>query len=340
MFHKIKSFLKKNYPLFIKFSLSYKRFFMSRKKWKELFNIETMWFVAVAARGADICTPFLPVIRKFPFSHFFIKWYLLHAVKKQKHKCLVFCFPHELFAFFEKRIIPLLEKPFVFISMESDKPASETLKTVLLLPKLGHVFCIHNDLHPHKKVTGFPVGINFHERMCRTEVFGTKRIISAQEQELQLLEIKESHLEGAKYNKIYCSFHKSITHPRRVELYNIFKDNPLCYFKTLYPRELFWADARKYQFMLCPRGAGFEAMRTWEALVLEIIPIVESSPLDYLFEGLPVVILQSSDEIIEENLNKWKRELLPRFHSDAMKRITNTYWINKVREKQQEIECM
>lgn len=337
MLSKIKFFFREYYSLFIKMMLAWKRFFMPIEQWRDLFTVETLWFVSIVARSCDICTPFLPIIRPFPLSRFFIKRYLMRCVAKEKHKSLIFCFPSELFPFFVKRIVPLLEKPFIFVCMDG-KQASVIVKKLLETPKLAHVFCTQNDLHPHPKITGFPIGINFHERMCRPGVRWNNRIISSHEQEKTLLQIKNTPLNHPRYNKIYCSFHKSITHPRRQELYELLKENPLCYFKTLYPRELFWKDVMHYQFMLCPRGLNFEALRMWEALVLGIIPIVENSPLNYFFEDLPVVILQSVDDITENNLMEWKETLLPRFDWDAMKKITNTYWIQKIKQKQKELQ--
>ena len=54
--------------------------------------------------------------------------------------------------------------------------------------------------------------------------------------------------------------------------------------------------------MLCPRGVGIDTHRTWETLLLGSYPIVESSELDSLFVGLPVLIVRSFYELTEQLL--------------------------------------
>ena len=42
---------------------------------------------------------------------------------------------------------------------------------------------------------------------------------------------------------------------------------------------------------MSPQGNGLDCHRTWEALILKTIPIVRTSSLDPLYEGLPVVVV-------------------------------------------------
>jgi hypothetical protein len=55
-------------------------------------------------------------------------------------------------------------------------------------------------------------------------------------------------------------------------------------------------------FWLSPRGNGIDCHRTWEALYLGRIPIVESSEIDILFQDLPVFIVKDWKEITLEKL--------------------------------------
>lgn len=66
-----------------------------------------------------------------------------------------------------------------------------------------------------------------------------------------------------------------------------------------------------YKFALSPRGNGLDCHRTWELLMMKTIPIVLTSSLDGMYAGLPVVIVQSWQEVlVEENLNKWEQQHL------------------------------
>lgn len=58
------------------------------------------------------------------------------------------------------------------------------------------------------------------------------------------------------------------------------------------------------KFVFSPRGNGIDCHRTCEALYLGAIPIVKTSFLDLIYEGLPVLIVQNWDEVDEDFLKK------------------------------------
>lgn len=58
-----------------------------------------------------------------------------------------------------------------------------------------------------------------------------------------------------------------------------------------------YATVSEYSLVLCPRGNGLDTHRAWEALYLGRIPVVTSSAMDAAFDGLPVLILGSWDEL-------------------------------------------
>jgi hypothetical protein len=52
-----------------------------------------------------------------------------------------------------------------------------------------------------------------------------------------------------------------------------------------------------HAFVASPHGNGLDCHRTWEALALGCIPIVKRSPIDKVFQGLPVWIVGSWKEV-------------------------------------------
>ena len=94
----------------------------------------------------------------------------------------------------------------------------------------------------------------------------------------------------------------------------------------------FLDDLRRSKFVASPRGAGEDCHRTWEALLLGAIPIVKSSSLDCLFEGLNVLIIKDWDQIPET-------EELERIYEEMQQRKTNReklyfpYWENFIHSK-------
>ena len=75
---------------------------------------------------------------------------------------------------------------------------------------------------------------------------------------------------------------------------------------TIYKRN------RQFPFWLSPRGNGLDCHRTWEALYLDIIPIVWHSTLDPLYENLPIVVIKTWDELSEDILRTKLREIATR----------------------------
>lgn len=96
-------------------------------------------------------------------------------------------------------------------------------------------------------------------------------------------------------------------------------------------RTSLWEKKTQYAFSVSPHGNGLDCHRTWEDLALGCIVIVKTSPLDALYEGLPVVIVKDWNEITEDNLNKWALKF-----GDALTNInyrtklTTAYWWNKI----------
>ncbi|UJR16776.1 hypothetical protein I4U23_003676 [Adineta vaga] len=88
---------------------------------------------------------------------------------------------------------------------------------------------------------------------------------------------------------------------------------------------------RQYSFWLSPRGNGIDCHRTWEALYLDVIPIVWNSSLNSLYEDLPVIIIQTHTEITEEFLKEKLYEISMKkyYHMKQtyrMEKLRNAYW--------------
>jgi glycoprotein-N-acetylgalactosamine 3-beta-galactosyltransferase len=66
---------------------------------------------------------------------------------------------------------------------------------------------------------------------------------------------------------------------------------------------------RTHRFMISPAGNGLDTHATWEALLAGCIPIVPRSPLDSLFEGLPVWLVDSWEEVTDEAALRKEQEL-------------------------------
>ncbi|CAF1370635.1 unnamed protein product [Adineta ricciae] len=71
-----------------------------------------------------------------------------------------------------------------------------------------------------------------------------------------------------------------------------------------------YARNRQYPFWLSPRGNGIDCHRTWEALYLDVIPIVWNSTLNSLYTDLPIIVVNDDSEITEHFLLTKLTEIL------------------------------
>eukprot|EP00578_Thalassiosira_sp_NH16_P024268 CAMPEP_0181100498 /NCGR_PEP_ID=MMETSP1071-20121207/13226_1 /TAXON_ID=35127 /ORGANISM="Thalassiosira sp., Strain NH16" /LENGTH=897 /DNA_ID=CAMNT_0023183233 /DNA_START=126 /DNA_END=2819 /DNA_ORIENTATION=+ len=71
----------------------------------------------------------------------------------------------------------------------------------------------------------------------------------------------------------------------------------------------YFEDMKRHRFVLSPAGGGLDTHGTWEALLAGTIPIVPRSPLDPLFEDLPVWLVDSWEEVTDEAVRRVENEL-------------------------------
>jgi hypothetical protein len=87
---------------------------------------------------------------------------------------------------------------------------------------------------------------------------------------------------------------------------------------------------REHRFALSPPGRGMDTHRTWEALMVGTIPIVIRSPLDILYDKLPVLIIDDWSIITPEYLEERYVEFQKGTYDFS--RLYAPYWKEKVRK--------
>ena len=102
------------------------------------------------------------------------------------------------------------------------------------------------------------------------------------------------------------------------------------YQQTWVYRNVCWQHMGEYAFVLSPQGNGLDCHRTWEALCLGCIPIVKTSGLDSLFNGLRVWIVNDWSEITQESMNAKIVEF--RNKPFNYEKLTLAYWRNILNE--------
>ncbi len=131
--------------------------------------------------------------------------------------------------------------------------------------------------------------------------------------------------------KAYATFHLNLSHPGRYRVWQqIFRLPHIVFEPHRIPPELLWIRHANYAFEVCPRGAGSDCHRIWEALLLHTIPIVQTSCLDPLFAVFPVVAIADWREITLEAVARWRAQLAHGFISTMLDRLTGDYWLSRI----------
>ena len=188
--------------------------------------------------------------------------------------------------------------------------------------KIIHWFS-QNAVKDHPKLTKIPIGMDYHSNK------------NALEQENDLMRIK-NNAPVLKDRKIMCysNFHfnnpdnSKFGYDRRDAMKKINKDL-IFYEPVKIERRESWKNQSKYAFVASPHGNGLDCHRTWEALILGSIPIVKTSPIDSLFDDLPVLIVNDWSDVTHDLL----LTTVTRFSTMHFnyEKLYLSYWVNIIR---------
>jgi hypothetical protein len=239
---------------------------------------------------------------------------------------------------FTKNVLPQIRVRFKLVTGDCDETIPKDVLSKHAFQKfINDQRLIHwysqNLAIQHPKMTGIPIGLDYHTLAEeRHQVWGDA--LPSIEQEKMLYEILLSSTP-LKSRKLMChanfQFNKGAGYARK-DRSDALKQVPkeLVYYQPRpLPRKETWEGQAKMTFVLSPHGNGYDCHRTWEALALGCIPIVKTSPIDYLFENLPVLIVQSWADVTEQLLSDTREKFYNQpFH---MTKLTLQHWMNVIR---------
>jgi hypothetical protein len=252
---------------------------------------------------------------------------------------------------FVKQVLPRVKSRFVLVTGDSDSCVpSEVMSeawSILECRYLVHWYTQNYDgSMPGERISPLPIGIDFHV-LSERPMWGESVTSPAQQEEI--LESIHRRLPplALRAPEVYVDFawqrglglrHYRRYHPlqgtsfrenrRRIAKIMCRKRSAFCQASPLRRTEM-WQERGRYAFVLSPHGMGLDCHRTWEALALGHIVLVPSSSLDSLYANLPVITLNSWDEITAEHLEKW----LSSFEGFEVRgdALTTAYWIHRMR---------
>lgn len=253
---------------------------------------------------------------------------------------------------FIKDVLPNVKCRFILVTGDGDesvpyffKDQHEEVIRLLEDDRIIHWYTQNYDIDVQsEKLSPIPIGIDFHSLHFQ-KTFGEKKPISSAKQE-KILANMIANLSPTKDRKckVFAEFHLHDTARKgfnnhalrfgedRKSIKKALENNPsITFLKKPISRTKLWKEKGKYAFSISPMGNGLDCHRTWEDLALGCIVIVKSSPIDSLFDGLPVVIVRDWKEITQENLDLWLKKYGDAFTNPLYReKLTNAYWFDKI----------
>lgn len=247
---------------------------------------------------------------------------------------------HHIQLFFQ-HIVPSLQVPIVACVVDHDR-ASQCVSFAPTLEQLqtktvAHWFvenCRMSSPLPHN-MTLRPIGVSWNH-------FSQVQKYAEPFQQI----CADMTSVGEKPLRILANFHH-LNHARpasgmpgneRRDTERVLRGNELVTFDKKREQVECWKIHSGYAFEISPHGNGLDCHRTWEALLLNTIPIVPRSPLNELHKQFPIVIVDDwSTDITMENLLKWRDELAPQFTPAMKERLTSQYWATRMRNMQRDL---
>ena len=252
---------------------------------------------------------------------------------------------------FVQKVLPVISVRFKLLTNNSDATLPDDYRNevdmILASPFLIRWFS-QNWIGTNEKVVQIPIGLDYHSmRPIRgpalklgwlntppeMNIFGWGLNKHPVHQEQDLLGIRaiappfwEREMKGyANFQFVMWTRYGKDDRKRAIEVL----PKQLVYyqpFKTT--RNECWNNMIKYAFVISPQGNGLDCHRTWEALCLGCIPIVKTSGLDPLFEGLPVWIIHDWIDVTETNMHSKVNEF--RSMTFQYEKLTLRYWQSKI----------
>lgn len=229
-------------------------------------------------------------------------------------KSIIYIETHGL-AFFFEHIFPQIKSPIILITHNSDHPAPGKFVHYLNDERIIRWYGQNCDVI-HPKFFPIPIGI-----ANAKWVHGNTYIF---DQVLDQLEAKKQK----KSSRLYVNF--SATNSMRPYLYSLFQDKPFVKMGSQKPLREYLLQMAHYRFVLSPFGNGLDCHRTWEALLVDSIPVVQTSTLDPLYEDLPVIIVQDWSQITPEFLQEQYYKLKQKKY--LREKLFMDYWVKLIHD--------
>ncbi len=219
---------------------------------------------------------------------------------------------------FLKTVHPKILNPYIMITAGDVKDRTrEIFMQSLNSPKIIAWFSVHACTLSHHKFHPIPLGIiqtraHYENRSEMTNFF--------------------AQLRQNERNKLLTMNFLMQNKPSRTEVYKLFENASFCDKAHTLPFLDYLKHMAQFKFALSPRGVAIDTYRTWEAMLVGTIPVVESSQLDGLYADLPILIIKDWNEITPSFLEQKYKEMTSKKYN--IEKLFMEYWWKKIEDVQ------
>ncbi len=243
--------------------------------------------------------------------------------------------------YFETGVLDRIQTPVVLVVGDDDDlcPVDfPTLASVLDSPMVKAIW-VQNLIRPsiHPKLHNLPIGLDYHTLSYNVgeHAWGESNVPPVkQEHELLRMQRMIPVIYDCK-PRCVTNFQLAMNMPRRevfrIPAYEALKDKPFVEFLPAMPRSQFWQSIGDAAFVISPPGNGVDCHRTWEALCISRIPIVQRTGIESLFDNLPVLVVDSYEDVTQDLLDTFLHVAKQRWHEYQWSKLTLRWWTNQIR---------
>jgi hypothetical protein len=209
---------------------------------------------------------------------------------------------------FVSELLPKIQVPFVLVSGDTDRTVPDDCQKACA-QILGNQFlinwfaqnCTKTD---NPKLVQLPIGLDFHTLANRKHWWGPQQTIEEQTSSVEKLRNLQVKKRPICYGNFQFLMNTRYANDRRNAIAEVNRE--LVYYEPRpIPRLESWNNMIQHKYVISPHGNGLDCHRTWEALALGCIPIVRTSSLDPMFNGLPVLIVKEWSDVTAEVLDSF-----------------------------------
>lgn len=219
-------------------------------------------------------------------------------------------------SYFVREISPHITSSYILITSNGggkiDNQFLPFLSTQNLIAWFGRNMTVQ-----HKKAHIIPLGLNW--RRSRSSIKHTEKYLANVS--------TENYFTDKPIHTLWAGV-SAKTSPTRPQILKKIKARDFVTTSAKIPFFEYLEKLRSSKFVLSPRGRNIDCYRTWEALYVGSIPVVESHGINDVYKDLPVVIVENLSDVTKELLESEFESLMKKRFN--LEKLHMDYWIEKI----------